>query len=140
MNALINTIAQFESNNNPYIKRGRQNKNNAQHESVHADWIAQYNIDALVSAWLTGEDIAWEEMYLPNEAYRISAPTYVFDKQRYWVDVAEQNAVDVASLHPLLDRNVSTLDEQLFEKRFNEQAFYLNDHRFSFFLLSLFLT
>jgi acyl transferase domain-containing protein len=45
---------------------------------------------ALGSLWLLGLDIAWERCFEGREARRVPLPTYVFQRQRYWVD--EQGA------------------------------------------------
>lgn len=82
----------------------------------------------LALAWMKGHKIVWAKLYKPGEAFRISAPAYVFDRQSYWINLPQQGFSEV-SLDTLLDRNVSTLDEQCYEKTFQPNDFYVRDHR-----------
>lgn len=87
------------------------------------DWVG------LAQAWMRGEEIEWENLYLMRQPKRIPLPGYVFDKSRYWVAHPPLGSKSVGQLSPLVDKNISTLDAQLFEKLFLPSEFYLRDHR-----------
>lgn len=65
---------------------------------------------------------------------RVVLPTYPFSKERYWIQIAEEQAASGAgsrrlnALHPMIDANVSTLDEQSFQKELSQDDAYVRDH------------
>jgi polyketide synthase PksN len=80
----------------------------------------------------------WIEGLLPDcrglaadAGRRVSLPTYPFADKRHWIAGDEPLALAGAagaSLHPLLDRNESTFQRQLFVKRFRADEFVLAEH------------
>jgi acyl transferase domain-containing protein/acyl carrier protein len=94
-----------------------------------ADWLAQRNLISLAGAWVDGVEIDWATLYVPGRQRRVSLPGYPYDRQRYWVPDAPAVGSGAAALHPLIDANVSTLDEQAFAKTFRGDEFFLRDHR-----------
>ena len=93
------------------------------------------NLLVLANFYAEGYDLDWERLHQGEAKRRISLPTYPFAKERYWVEatsgkLSTAHAVaDVASLHPLIDANTSTLALQSFTKLLTQEAFYLHDHR-----------
>ncbi|OYO87485.1 hypothetical protein CG709_14160, partial [Lachnotalea glycerini] len=59
-------------------------------------------------------------------------PVYPFAEEEYWIDEsAKQESCFIGkrcALHPMLDENISTLQEQCFQKTFTGEEFFLNDH------------
>lgn len=47
-------------------------------------------LTALGQLWLSGVDIAWDSMYADEQRYRVSLPTYPFERQRFWIDSQPQ--------------------------------------------------
>ncbi|UUA73397.1 SDR family NAD(P)-dependent oxidoreductase [Cellvibrio sp. QJXJ] len=108
-------------------------------------WLEQKNYRSLLSAWVTGQIIAWEGLYGSVPVKRISLSAYPFAKERYWVpEIIEQfsphnqgdhspgNVPIVSSgdqLHPLLHRNTSRFDLQRFSTVLRRDEFYLSDHQ-----------
>jgi polyketide synthase PksN len=92
-------------------------------------------LSKLAELWASGAKIDWRLLYVASLPRRISAPTYPFARERYWItDGAQpvarnQGGIGAAQLHPLVHRNVSTLKEQKFASRFTGAEFYLADHR-----------
>ena len=85
--------------------------------------------------WAAGAKIDWRRLYTAGTPRRISVPTYPFARERYWVpaggakkSAATKNIAAVQQLHPLVQRNTSTLQEQKFTSRFTGEEFYLADH------------
>lgn len=99
-----------------------------------ADWLARRDLDALAGAWVDGHAVEWEGLHAPGARRRLPLPTYVYQRQRYWVAHSGANAhptggTGAAALHPLIDANVSTLDEQSFRKTFRPDEPFLRDHQ-----------
>ncbi|HEY3366496.1 MAG TPA: SDR family NAD(P)-dependent oxidoreductase [Symbiobacteriaceae bacterium] len=87
------------------------------------------NLTALAGAYQSGLQLGWARLYQNDQFRRVSLPSYPYDRDRYWVK--EQGSTEQRpseGLHPLLDSNGSTLEEQCFYKRLSGDEFYLRDH------------
>jgi polyketide synthase PksN len=89
--------------------------------------------DRLAALWTSGVEIDWTLLYNGMKQRRISLPTYPFAKDRYWIPQPGRKAETfvkdcIHGLHPLIDSNESTLEEQSFKKVFTGSEFYLKDH------------
>jgi polyketide synthase PksN len=93
------------------------------------DWLTRRDLASLARAWVDGVEIDWSRLHAPGRRRRVSLPGYAFQRQRYWVPDAPVIGAGAVALHPLIDANVSTLDEQSFAKTFRGNEFYLRDHR-----------
>jgi len=93
-----------------------------------ADWIAQQDLHQLSKAWVNGQHVEWANLHAPHTRKRLALPGYVYQRQRYWVTKSKSDAAN-PSLHPLIDTNVSTLEEQTFRKTFRPSEFFLRDHQ-----------
>lgn len=126
-------LTQILNGSTPAASRWGKRSGNAKQEIAVAgdlsQLIAKRDWIRLADAWMSGEDIDWERLYLPHQLKRIPLPGYVFDKSRYWVAHPPLGSKSVGQLTPLVDKNISTLDAQLFEKVFLPSEFYLRDHR-----------
>lgn len=58
--------------------------------------------------WATGVEIDWSGFYAAERRHRIPLPTYPFDRRRYWIDRAPQNAKD--RLRPSLGKKSDIAD------------------------------
>ncbi len=99
---------------------------------VVESWLSKRKLALLARAWVSGLSISWQNMY-PLAARRIvSSPTYPFARESYWIESNEpQDRVrqgGTASLHPLIDENISTFNGQAFSKLLYGSEFYLMDH------------
>ncbi len=101
----IQTLLEAEKDNAVFIEIGagrllsnilRQHENRQpthrivnviRHQQENASDV-QYLQQKIVELWLTGVKIDWTGLYdaLPGKRYRLSLPTYPFDRQRYWHD------------------------------------------------------
>ncbi|WP_230427435.1 SDR family NAD(P)-dependent oxidoreductase [Collimonas humicola] len=93
-----------------------------------AQWLAQGDLPQLAKAWVSGHAVEWAQLHAPQARKRLSLPGYVYQRQRYWVTKPGVVATS-AALHPLIDSNVSTLEEQTFRKTFRAEEFFLRDHQ-----------
>jgi polyketide synthase PksN len=96
--------------------------------SLMAQWFTGRDLPRIARAWTDGTAIDWDRLHLGNSRRRLSLPGYAFQRQRYWVSKPGGSVV-AASLHPLIDANVSTLDEQTFRKTLRPDEFFLRDHQ-----------
>ncbi|PKM94958.1 MAG: hypothetical protein CVU84_08520 [Firmicutes bacterium HGW-Firmicutes-1] len=79
-------------------------------------------------------EVDWELLHDKSNQRRISLPTYPFARESYWVP--ERNTSlggynkqeSISVLHPMIDRNTSTLEEQKFVTVFSGKEFFLSDH------------
>ncbi|MCK5056815.1 MAG: SDR family NAD(P)-dependent oxidoreductase, partial [Candidatus Aminicenantes bacterium] len=57
-----------------------------------------YLLDKIGHLWLFGKQLDWSRFYRRGKRYRISLPTYSFDRQRYWIDDNQlNNNIDIFS-------------------------------------------
>ncbi|WP_437836515.1 SDR family NAD(P)-dependent oxidoreductase [Sorangium sp. So ce1153] len=94
-------------------------------------WVAKGKHEKLLELWTKGLSFDWARLYASGHGprpRRISLPTYPFARERYWVDVAESLQATEPVLHPLAQRNTSSLEEQRFSSTLSGDAFFLSDH------------
>ena len=84
---------------------------------------------ALADLYIKGYEIDWKALHKGEAHQRISLPTYSFLKESYWMAMPKAifNRSSI-QLHPLLDSNASTLNEQCFRTVLTGNEFYLSDH------------
>ncbi|HJU39820.1 MAG TPA: type I polyketide synthase, partial [Tahibacter sp.] len=119
------------------LYRGKRNKEalsvfdaDADLQRVAAGWIGKGQYGRLLDLWVKGLGVDWRALYttLPR---RIGLPGYAFARERYWLPPIKPlatTAVQAATLHPLLHRNVSDLAEQRYSSTFTGSEFFLADH------------
>ncbi|PHF04952.1 DszB [Bacillus wiedmannii] len=107
---------------------------------AHSDFTTNDNVELLISKneyeeiaklWVQGLDINWEYFYESGKYSILSLPTYPFIRDRYWIPsgLSEEKVSLKQYLHPLIDNNISTLNEQGFMKLFNaDKEMYIRDH------------
>ncbi|MGH8261715.1 MAG: type I polyketide synthase, partial [Steroidobacteraceae bacterium] len=111
-------------------------------------WIPGGKHENLLELWSRGLDFDWQQLYAPHVAggaapERVSLPTYPFARERYWVSAAGAADAGAAAgaegagragevmrevLHPLVQRNTSSLRTQRFSSCFHGDEFFLSDH------------
>ena len=74
--------------------------------------------DKLADLWTRGVSLPWESIHRENEVWRISLPTYPFDRERYWLPEIDTKADDPAAVsvvtgsgHSLLHQNITQVPE-----------------------------
>ncbi|EHY87756.1 SDR family NAD(P)-dependent oxidoreductase [Saccharomonospora azurea] len=89
---------------------------------------------ALARLWTRGAAVDWTARHAGDDVLRrVSLPGYPFARHRHWVDSATTGPVAVSGtpgLHPLLDRNDSTLRRQTFTTELTD-SLVVADHRVS---------
>ncbi len=86
----------------------------------------------LARLWVDGMIQDWRGLPAAARGHRVSLPTYPFADKRHWIPEgtdATHAGKGTAVLHPLLDRNESTFERQLFRKRFHRGEFFIYDHK-----------
>ncbi len=101
--------------------------------------LQEGRFEHLATLYVAGINLDWSLLYTTatDRPKRISLPIYPFAKERYWVPNSSASAsaagagrpLLTARLHPLVERNTSTLQMQKFSTRLTGAEFYLQDHR-----------
>ncbi|PZD73142.1 6-deoxyerythronolide-B synthase EryA2, modules 3and 4 [Acaryochloris thomasi RCC1774] len=94
------------------------------------DW--ETILHSLGQLYIRGVAINWENVDQGFEHYRVSLPTYPFQRQRYWLDPPPAQALlRTTARHPLLGQKISTpLQQILYQAQISpEQSSYLQDHQ-----------
>ncbi len=88
------------------------------------------NLRALANLYVKGYELNWDLLHQNESKQKIPLPTYPFGKERYWIPatIPHVTVSSEAALHPLLDKNVSTLSAEIFTKVLTGNEFYLADH------------
>lgn len=87
----------------------------------------------LAQLWVAGARIEWELLYSGMTPRIVSLPTYPFFPERHWVPektkgrAIEADRAASSVLHPLLDQNESTLEEQCFTKYVTAADLFVKD-------------
>ncbi|MFA6174888.1 MAG: polyketide synthase dehydratase domain-containing protein, partial [Kiritimatiellales bacterium] len=116
-----------------YVEPKRNKKDRNQHETEISQWLADGALDNLAASWVQGAEIDWLKLRRESKPRRIHLPSYPFARERYWkpneVSNKTERAVHTnAQLHPLVQRNTSTLYQQRFQATFTGTEFFLSDH------------
>jgi FkbH-like protein len=97
--------------------------------------IKNKKLEKIAQIWVAGGNIDWNRIHNKRKIKRISLPTYPFARDRYWIPEQREKSVKTlnnksnsSKLHPLIDRNISTLLEQKFQTLFSGEEFFLADH------------
>ncbi|WDF48900.1 SDR family NAD(P)-dependent oxidoreductase [Paenibacillus sp. KACC 21273] len=93
-------------------------------------------LSAVKEVFIQGYDGNMGDIFVKKEQQRIPLPTYPFAKNQYWVPTtpAQQKgftssqAVVVESIHPLMHRNTSDLQQQKYSSTFTGNEFFFQDH------------
>ncbi len=129
-------ILRGETQKESYSNNVRKAKEDPEAEALVLAAIEQKELLRLAELWVSGAKIEWSQLHKQGLPRRISVPPYPFARERYWIPSTALKAADerndgrmaAAFLHPLIHRNVSTLEEQKFASCFSGEEFYLTDH------------
>nr|DAC82029.1 TPA_exp: polyketide synthase [Kiritimatiellota bacterium] len=103
-------------------------------------WVVKKKYSKLLDLWVKGLAFDWAKLYGEEKPQRISAPTYPFAKESYWVERPKASffvplgdregtkAEGKSRFHPLVHENRSTFEEQRFNSTFSGEEFFLKDH------------
>lgn len=89
------------------------------------------NLMQIASAYAQGNNFDWKQLFDDTCGVRIPMPTYPFDTESYWL--TGTGTVDTGKSrpgiwHPLVQTNISVLEEQRFSSVFSGEEFFLKDH------------
>ncbi|TMC23897.1 MAG: SDR family NAD(P)-dependent oxidoreductase, partial [Chloroflexi bacterium] len=140
--ALFGTGEELQETVSKWVQSG-------QYEKLLSWWVKGGSLDwKLLYTVATEQEQAFPTPLAARLPRRISLPTYPFAQQRYWIAATSagtckgcgQSACTCspsasaptlnspAMLHPLVQRNISTLWEQQFSSTFHGNEFFLADH------------
>ncbi|MEX2567685.1 MAG: SDR family NAD(P)-dependent oxidoreductase [Cyclobacteriaceae bacterium] len=106
-------------------------------EDMAARWMERGEIKKLARLWTKGMELDWNQFYTSARPERLSLPTYPFKKERYWLPKGEgskKNSTESGSeacqhLHPLVHRNIATIENQCYASSFTGKEFFLDGHK-----------
>ncbi|KIH86006.1 SDR family NAD(P)-dependent oxidoreductase [Pseudomonas batumici] len=139
--AMLEDFIDDRRNDNVFIGQVKKNDEDAKMFGADDDvdglmdvWIAKRKLQKLALAWVRGLAPDWHGLYTNARPIRMSLPTYPFVRERHWLeaparDIDRKNAGSHQVLHPLVQRNTSTLSEQRFSSTLTGEEFFLSDHR-----------
>jgi len=93
--------------------------------------IQDQKLSKLAQLWVSGVEIDWTLLYPHHKPQRITLPTYPFARERYWLPESTTRLPSQArgsQLHPFLESNTSTLQEQRYTTALRGDEFFLADH------------
>ncbi len=73
------------------------------------------NLEVLANLYIKGYMLDWNILHYGESRQKVSLPTYSFLKERYWLPKVISSRQEM--LHPLLDKNISTFEAQIFQKK-----------------------
>lgn len=93
-------------------------------------------LSELAEQWTAGKAVDWSRLYADRECRRIPLPAYPFARETCWVHKNSRriapklssSAEASAVLHPMVDSNVSTMEEEKFRTVLRPEQFYVKDH------------
>ncbi|WP_444998578.1 SDR family NAD(P)-dependent oxidoreductase [Aliikangiella sp. IMCC44359] len=128
---------------NIYISLPKGDSKTAYNRTVKKSKLSQLSVTKWCELWCLEnlEESSYFEIKSVKDDVpyrRIPLPTYPFSQERSWITegyplvkrtLQNSNKVEnTQALHPLIDKNISTLYEQKFKKKFNISEFVLKDH------------
>ena len=95
--------------------------------------IKNKKLSKLAQLWIIGVEINWDVIYANCRPKRLPLPTYPFEKVRHWIPETQNNLnntnrLSSKALHPFIDSNESTLEEQTYKKTLNKYDESIQDH------------
>ncbi|WP_045825684.1 SDR family NAD(P)-dependent oxidoreductase [Teredinibacter turnerae] len=90
-----------------------------------AHWLADRKLGPLADLWVKGLTIDWSALYAGQVPRRLHLPTYPFARERYWIET-DTTALPLVTgaMHPLLQRNTSTLQQHSYHSEFKGTEFF----------------
>ncbi len=94
-------------------------------------------LDRLASLYAKGAGVDWNTLYRGQQHYKVSLPSYCFDRIPCWADPKVSQIHDDAAqgtqekLHPIVDKLlVSSLNETIYAARFDlEKHWFVKEHK-----------
>lgn len=143
---LLDKLANYRDQGHaPQLFRGRIAGSQDRLDSILDAQQLEALIDGLVQGreqvrlgrlWTTTLDVNWQRVARQlfdakaDSVRRVSFPPLPLMPRTHWLARPDEqtSASRAASLHPLIDENISTLSQQKFAKQFSGQESYLRDH------------
>ncbi|WP_410511159.1 SDR family NAD(P)-dependent oxidoreductase [Paenibacillus sp. BR2-3] len=92
-------------------------------------------LNSIMKQWIAGESVNWSAINVNRKGRRIPLPAYPFAKEVCWVSKNTRRITpklspgeERSALHPMVDSNVSTMEEEKFKKTLRLDQSFLKDH------------
>lgn len=108
-------------------------------KTIELSDLATYkeNLETLANLYIKGYQLDWKLLHHGESHQKVSLPTYPFLKERYWLPKESTSSFNLSqvpfepvqeALHPLLDKNISTFEAQIYQKTLLPKEVYLAHH------------
>ncbi|WP_342422455.1 SDR family NAD(P)-dependent oxidoreductase [Paenibacillus sp. FSL E2-0178] len=103
---------------------------------IPAQPFTALELSELAEQWTSGEAVDWSRLYVNRKGRRIPLPVYPFAREICWVRkntrriAPKLSSAETAAtvLHPMVDSNVSTMEEEKFRTVLRLDQFFVKDH------------
>lgn len=133
---LVDQLTEFMNGNNDIngvFFKDSAVRANAESSAIQPESVtAQHTLDhlqKLASSWVNGSSIMWDKLYDQDTPKKIPLPGYAYQRQRYWIEKNNDSRTSIKGLHPVLHKNISTLNKIAYTTDFQSSDFYLKDHQ-----------
>ncbi|MGL4203985.1 MAG: SDR family oxidoreductase, partial [Enterobacter roggenkampii] len=92
-------------------------------------WQREGRYERLLSLWVKGLPVEWEDFYQGVRVQRQHLPVYPFSGERYWHDEGVGVKEPVGRQHPLLHGNTSDINGLRYSSTFYGRERFLSDHQ-----------
>lgn len=115
------------------VKKTAKSEEGKRIKEISADSIQvladTQQLSSMAELWVMGAVVDFKSIF-SEKAHRIPCPTYAFAKERYWFETVERvQKRNRQTLHPLIDENVSTFEQQSYQKIFQPEEPFVRDHK-----------
>jgi len=98
-------------------------------EAIQASSPERNTLDRLATAWTNGAEVDWPDFYRHPSFQRLELPPVPFLGEELRLRPRLQRNAVTNVLHPLLQRNSSTIFDTKFTSTFDGNEFFLRDHK-----------
>lgn len=120
---LLFKLTKFIENDkdNRFIYSGKSSKMLPQNNNIDRIEPDVENLIKIAKMWVDGTDVNWKLLYNNQKIKKISLPTYVFNRKRYWVNSFED------SIKKEIPQNISKHDNKLTDDNITSRVYTGNE-------------
>jgi len=125
---LVAFIAEKKSTDAIYVSAGAVRSSGKQIDLSESNKSEISTLKRIAGEWVNGNLCDWEALYGDSVPARTPLPGYAYQRQSYWISKV-QSASRVSGIHPVLEKNISTLNSIAYATQYKASDSYLSDHQ-----------